>query len=38
MDKGAWWATVRGVAGVQHDLVTKPPPPPLEKSVKKSTH
>ena len=37
MDRGAWWATVRGVAGVQHDLVTKPPPP-LEKSVKKPTH
>ena len=37
MDRGAWWATVHGVAGVQHDLVTKPPPP-LEKSVKKSTH
>ena len=27
MDKGAWWATVHGVARVRHDLVTKPPPP-----------
>ena len=23
-DRGAWWATVRGVAGVGHDLVTEP--------------
>ena len=28
MDRGAWWATVCGVARVGHDLVTKPPPPP----------
>ena len=28
MDRGAWWATVHGVARVGHDLVTKPPPPP----------
>ena len=27
MDRGAWQATVHGVAGVGHDLVTKPPPP-----------
>ena len=27
MDRGAWWATVHGVARVRHDLVTKPPPP-----------
>ena len=27
MDKGAWWATVHGVARVGHDLATKPPPP-----------
>ena len=25
MDRGAWWATVHGVARVRHDLVTKPP-------------
>ena len=25
-DKGAWWATVYGVARVRHDLVAKPPP------------
>ena len=27
MDRGAWQATVQGVAGVGHDLVTKSPPP-----------
>ena len=27
MDRGAWQATVHGVARVRHDLVTKPPPP-----------
>ena len=27
MDRGAWWATVHGVARVQQDLATKPPPP-----------
>ena len=27
MDRGAWWATVHGIARVGHDLVTKPPPP-----------
>ena len=26
MDRGAWWATVHGIAGVRHDLVAKPPP------------
>ena len=26
MDRGAWQATVHGVARVRHDLVTKPPP------------
>ena len=26
MDRGAWWATVHGVAGVRDDLVTKQPP------------
>ena len=26
VDRGVWWATVHGVAGVEHDLVTKPPP------------
>ena len=28
MDRGAWWATVHGVARVRHNLVTKSPPPP----------
>ena len=28
MDRRACWATVHGVAGVGHDLVTKPPPIP----------
>ena len=27
MGRGAWQATVHGVARVGHDLVTKPPPP-----------
>ena len=27
-DRGAWQATVYGVARVGHDLATKPPPPP----------
>ena len=27
MDRGAWQATVPGVARVGHDLATKPPPP-----------
>ena len=27
MDRGAWQATVHGVARVGHDLVTKPPLP-----------
>ena len=27
MDRGAWQATVHGVASVGYDLVTKPPPP-----------
>ena len=26
MDRGAWWATVRGVLRLRHDSVTKPPP------------
>ena len=26
VDRGAWWATVHGVARVKHDLATKPPP------------
>ena len=28
MERGAWWATVHGVARVGHDLATKPPPSP----------
>ena len=27
MDKGAWQATVHGLARVGHNLATKPPPP-----------
>ena len=27
MDRGAWQATVHGVARVRHNLVTNPPPP-----------
>ena len=26
-DRGAWWATVHGVARLRHDLATKPPAP-----------
>ena len=29
MDRGAWRATVHGVTRVGHELVTKPPPPPV---------
>ena len=29
MDRGAWQATVHGIARVRHDSVTKPPPPKL---------
>ena len=25
MDRGAWWATVSGVARVRHNLASKPP-------------
>ena len=28
MDRGAWQATVHGIAGDGHDLATKPVPPP----------
>ena len=28
MDRGAWWATVHGIARVGHDFATKPPAPP----------
>ena len=28
IDRGAWWATVRGVARLGHDLATKPPSAP----------
>ena len=27
MDRGVWWATVRSITRVGHDLTTKPPPP-----------
>ena len=27
MDRGAWWATVHGIARVGHELLTKPSPP-----------
>ena len=26
MDRGAWWATVHGVAEVRYNLAIKPPP------------
>ena len=26
INRGAWWATVLGIARVRHDLATKPPP------------
>ena len=26
VDRGAWWATVHGIARVGHNLATKPPP------------
>ena len=29
MGRGAWWATVHGVARAGHDLATSPPPPPF---------
>ena len=29
MDRGAWRATVHGVAKVGHNLATTPPPPPM---------
>ena len=32
MDRGAWWATVHGVARVGHDLATKLPPSKLSMS------
>ena len=31
MDRGAWQATVHGLARVRHDLMTKPPPSNLIK-------
>ena len=31
-DRGAWQTIIHGVARVGHDLVTKPPPPPLIKN------
>jgi len=34
MDRRAWQATVYGVTRVRHDLVTKPPPPPVCNYVK----
>ena len=33
-DRGTWWATVHGVARIGHDLVIKPPPPPLKNGYK----
>ena len=32
MDRGAWRATVHGIARVGHDSATKPPPPPYKLS------
>ena len=38
MDRGAWRATVHGVARIGHDLATEPPPPPIQiKKKKKNT-
>ena len=38
MDRGAWQATVHGVARVRHDLAAKPPPPvSVVKVIHKST-
>ena len=34
MDRGAWQATVHGVARVRRDLATKPPPQPTMKQRK----
>jgi len=30
VDRGAWWVTIYRVSRVEHDLVTKPPPPHQE--------
>jgi len=37
MDRGAWRATVHGVAGVRDDLVTKPPPWRRQKEIAQGT-
>ena len=37
MDRGAWQATIHGITWVRHDLVTKPPPPPWNRSRLKDT-
>ena len=29
MGRGAWWATIHGVARVRHNLVSKSLPPPM---------
>ena len=29
MDRGAWQGTIHGFTRGRHDLVTKPPPPPV---------
>ena len=34
MDRGAWWATVHGVARLGQDLATKPPTPLCQLSLK----
>ena len=33
MDRGAWWATVHGVARVRLDLATGPPPLPYNPTI-----
>ena len=39
MNRGAWQATVHGVARIGHDLATEPPPPPIQiKKKKKNTN
>ena len=38
MDKGAWLATVDGIARVGHDLASKPPPPAYIKKKKRKSY
>ena len=38
MDRGAWWAIVHGVAGLRHNLETKPPPKCVQKGMTPDLH